>query len=435
VEQLIVPSYETTIATWTATVVIDNPDHWPVETYVGVAFMRRQPSYLDVSPLYGSCTVDWGGWITPGMEGVPEWALQPGLQAIDQNDRIRTVSERDLLLPKHVAVPISRSGSIPRPDLLPGSVCEYSSGFRWWPVLFEVGGVVRFSRLGPTYIATPDGGERFEPRMMMPRLIFSTIYQTYYSTTTTFTWSCDITNPLNCSYVRTTISRPISTSSTTSISDIRDNQFATFPYRLQAATTGLFKRIECGYHVTYTGGCRMVTYHLKYIIYYRLVYIKVVDMWNVTNILAYHTPENPEDTTIRVKADGPLGIAAIYVYDSSDVTPLPPPPRPRGIGRPPPEDCIAYVGVNVCISEDVGDKMTPTKTSETLDVKCKDGVPKNYRMDAEFTTSDPDNCDAFMAPSPGTYTTNEVQPCDKEGNKITCKNVPPGKTIILDCDH
>jgi hypothetical protein len=291
--------------------------------------------------------------------------------------------------------------------------------------------VVRFSRLGPTYIATPDGGERFEPRMMMPRLIFSTIYQTYYSTTTTFTWSCDITNPLNCLYVRTTISRPISTSSTTSISDIRDNQFATFPYRLEAKTTGNIKRIECDPY-----GCRWVTYLVHYIIYYRLVYIKVVNMWNVTNILAYHTPENPEDTTIRVKADGPLGIAAIYVYDSSDVTSLPPPPPPPPrVGRPPPEDCIEYVGVNVCISKDVGDKMKPTKTREALKVKCKDGVPKNYRMDAEFTTSNPDKCDAFIAPSPGVYTTNEVQPCDKEGNKITCKNVPPGKTIILDCDH
>jgi hypothetical protein len=364
------------------------------------------------------------------MEGVPEWALQPGLQAVDQYGRIRTVSERDLLLPKHVAVPISRSGSIPRPDLLPGSVCRYSSGFRWWPVLFEVGGVVRFSRLGPTYIATPDGGERFEPRMMMPRLIFSTIYQTYYSTTSMFTRSCDTIRLWDCSYVWTTITTPISTRSATRTTDIRDNQYATFPYRLEAKTTGNFKRIECDPY-----GCRWVTYLVHYIIYYRLVYIKVVNMWNVTNILAYHTPENPEDTTIRVKADGPLGIAAIYVYDSSDVTPLPSPPRPRGIGRPPPEDCIAYVSVNVCISEDVGDKITPTKTSETLDVKCKDGVPKDYRMNAEFTTSNPDDCDAFIAPSPGVYQKNEVQQCDKEGNKITCKNVPPGKTIILDCDH
>jgi hypothetical protein len=190
VEQLIVPSYETTIATWTATVVIDNPDHWPVETYVGVAFMRQQPSYLDVTPLYGSCAVGWGGWITPGMEGVPEWALQPGLQAIDQNNRIRTVSQRDVLLPKHVAVPISRSGSIPRPDLLPGSAASTPALFSGSPSCHGMG-VARFSRLGPTYIPTPDGGgggggERFEPRMMMPRLIFSTI--TYYSTSYRTTW-------------------------------------------------------------------------------------------------------------------------------------------------------------------------------------------------------------------------------------------------------
>jgi hypothetical protein len=31
-EQLIVPSYETTLTSWTATVVINNPDHWPVDT-------------------------------------------------------------------------------------------------------------------------------------------------------------------------------------------------------------------------------------------------------------------------------------------------------------------------------------------------------------------------------------------------------------------
>jgi hypothetical protein len=264
--------------------------------------------------------------------------------------------------------------------------------------------------------------------MMMPRLIFSTI--TYYSTSYRTTWRpCE--GGWGLCWTRTTYTYSSAISTGTSISDLRDNQHATFPYRLEAKTCGVLNRRECDPYY----GCRMEPYSVNYIIYYRLAYIKVVDMWNVTKILAYHTPENPGDTTIRVKADGPLGIAAIYVYDSTDVTQLPPPPSPPEVGRPPPENCKAWVGVNVCKSEDVGDKMTPTKTSETIDVKCKDGVSENHRMNATFTTSDPEKCDAFMAPSAGVYSTNEVQPCDKVGNQITCGNVPPGKTIILDCKH
>jgi hypothetical protein len=55
-EQLIVPSYETTITSWTATVVIDNPDHWPVDAYVGVAFMRSNPTTVVEYYCYYDCS-------------------------------------------------------------------------------------------------------------------------------------------------------------------------------------------------------------------------------------------------------------------------------------------------------------------------------------------------------------------------------------------
>jgi hypothetical protein len=159
-------------------------------------------------------------------------------------------------------------------------------------------------------------------------------------------------------------------------------------------------------------------------------------MWNTTNTLAYLTPKNTGDVTIRVKADRPLGIAAMYIYDSTEATPPPPPPpNLSDDGTPPPEKCQGFVGVPVCTSHDVQGRITPTKTSERLEVSCTEGVPRNYRMDATFTTSNPAACDAFIAPGPGTYTTDQVQSCDKEGNNIICRNVPRGRTIILDCDH
>jgi hypothetical protein len=166
-----------------------------------------------------------------------------------------------------------------------------------------------------------------------------------------------------------------------------------------------------------------------YRVNYKLAYIKVVDMWNTTNVIAYVTG----NSTVQVRADRPLGIAAVYVYSGTTVE-APPPPLSDD-GTPPPEKCQGFVGVPVCTSNDVQGQITPTKTFERLEVSCTEGVPKNYRMDATFTTTNPRDCDAFIAPGPGTYTTDQVQPCDKEGNSIICRNVPRGRTIILDCDH
>jgi hypothetical protein len=411
VEQLIVPSYETTIATWTATVVIDNPDHWPVETYVGVAFMRQQPTSFGMTS-YGCGVSGWGGWITPGMEGIPEWAIQPGLQAVDQNNRIRTVSQRDVLLPKWVA----RKLHIPGPNQRD---CRGGGYMGWEPALYGIG-VARFSRLGPTYIATPDGGERFEPRMMMPRLIFSTI--TYYSTSIThFIVNCLSGEGFFCF---TTYTYSFATSTGTSISDLRDNQYATFPYKIRAESVASISRVECGCHVTYTCGCDWVPHSFHWINFYRLAYIKVVDLWNVTNILAYLAPENPEDTTIRVKADRPLGIAAIYVYDSTDVTQLPAPYiRPSYTPRK------TIYSPAVCFDVDDLDKGI-TFVKEDKVVGEGEQPPDSLTVTFYLPNS---NCEGFVVPSgSGTYDPSQLTPCPKDGNTATC-NVPSGSVATASC--
>jgi hypothetical protein len=75
-----------TITSWTATVILDNPDHWPVEAYVGVAFADRFRV----------------GYVTD-MDGFPDWGLQPGLAAQDGSGRVTSVtSASQIKLPKIV---------------------------------------------------------------------------------------------------------------------------------------------------------------------------------------------------------------------------------------------------------------------------------------------------------------------------------------------
>jgi hypothetical protein len=60
--------------------------------------------------------------------------------------------------------------------------------------------------------------------------------------------------------------------------------------------------------------------------YYGLAYVKVVDLWNTTNVLAFKTGGG--DFVVRV--DRPIGIAAVYTYGSTEQRLPPPPPPPRG---------------------------------------------------------------------------------------------------------
>jgi hypothetical protein len=278
-EQLMVLTGVTMVTTWTATVVISNPAHWPVETYVGMAFMRDIPTgvYYYQSDYWGGSRYwygywHWGGHITPGTAGFPDWGLESGLEATDQGGNKRAVTATDIKLPKGVARYYDSGvyGFIPMQcwhdytwSCSPAHWVRIGGGWTGWIGANKVGAVARFSRLGPTYIDTGTE-ERFEPRMMMPRLEIS-------GTTTR---------------------------------DLRDKQYATFPGMIVIKT-------ELSYQ-----GNRYV-YEIKY----RLAYVKVVDMWNTTNVITYVK----DSGTVNVTADRPLGIAAVYVFDSEYFTPPPPP--------------------------------------------------------------------------------------------------------------
>jgi hypothetical protein len=420
-EQLIVPSYETTITSWTATVVISNPDHWPVDTYVGAAFMRQQPTSISFGWSgggHGTCTVNWANWLTPGMTGFPAWGLQPNLIAVDQNDNLRTVSLNDIFLPKYVATIIRNSGSYT-------GWCLYSGSASWKPVLMGVG-VARFTRLGPTYIAAPDG-EKFEPRMMMPRLIFSTIFQTYYSTSTSVYRTCSFNRSsggLVCEYYQTTRTIPTATSTFTSTNDVRDNQNATFPYKIVFETAAKVDRYEC---LTPWDCYERIwrTYWLYYRTYYRLSYIKVVDMWNTTNVIAYATPSTTGDVTIQVKADRPLGIAAMYIYDSTQVTPPPPAPPP-----PPPEPPGKNVyGPALCLDKSAENKGV-RYILELKEVPEGSPPPDSYKV--TFYMPPGSNCQGYIVPGSGTYDASQLTACTRDGDTVTC-TVPHGQVATAGC--
>jgi hypothetical protein len=232
------------------------------------------------------------------------------------------------------------------------------------------GAVVRFSRLGPTYIAAPDG-EMFEPRMMMPRLIISTI--------------------------------TTSTSIRISMTDIRDNQYATFPGGLSVTST------MRGDYGTYT-----------YRVNYKLSYIKVVDMWNTTNVIAYVTG----NSTVQVRADRPLGIAAVYVYSHTTVEAPPPPPMPGGGGRG------KYVyGPAICLDKSAENK----GIRYILELKeVPEGSPPPDSYEVTFYMPPGSNCQGYVVPSGGTYDPNELTPCPKDGDTAKC-TVPHGWIATAGC--
>jgi hypothetical protein len=378
-EQLIVPSYETTITSWTATVVISNPDHWPVDAYVGMAFMRANPTTVVEYYCYG-CPGWWysfGGWTTPGMGGFPAWGLQPGLTAKDQNDRERLVTANDILLPRTVAIAATTYRITAYPCMssyCPGGYyygSPYPAGMMVWSG--GPGAVVRFSRLGPTYIAAPDGSERFEPRMMMPRLIISTSYQTYSTSTSTI----------------------INTR------DISDNQYATFPGEISVTST-------------MRGGAGTYIYRVSY----KLAYIKVVDMWNTTNVIAYVKG----NSTVQVRADRPLGIAAVYVYSGTTVEAPPPPPPPQE-----PHGKDVY-GPALCLDESARGRVR--YTAELREVPEGSPPPDSYRV--TFYMPPGSDCQGYVVPRSGTYDTSQLTPCPRDGDTVTC-TVPHGQIATAGC--
>ena len=444
---------ETTVFTWTATVV-ENRRNWPVEAYVGIAFPR---DFGHISDELRGLGLNW-----TYMVGFPVWGYEPGLKAIDQNGMYRDVGVGDIYIPKNVVCGVKKNDFkiVWEPHFT-----EPDSVHRWVPVNQPyIYGVFKFSRLGPTYYRVNDDPckEVFEPRMNMPRLetkvvvfgssartstntftftstwtesymlppstttrtytttITGTTWTTYtttsnwwvrsYITITTYTTTATITQTFTTTPVIATTHTTTTTrtqeftlfygnrTTFTQVGDIRDNQYATFPpYVVQMVTWP-------------TAGGTAVSKH-----FYRLAYIKAVNLWNTTEVVAY--VKGSETDTIRFKADRPIGLVAVYAYHSS-YTYIPPPPPP-----PKPGPCYVYDYVYTC--------PTGPGLSASFSGTYRVGRCENVRSGPMTVTVNCPNCSGvWVAPAPGNYNQNEVTPCPKTGNTFTCSNVPPGSTII-----
>jgi hypothetical protein len=193
------------------------------------------------------------------------------------------------------------------------------------------------------------------------------------------------------------------------VAEVRDAQVATFPGTLVA------KRDYVGCDST---RCVLSGYYVRN--YFDLAYIKVVDLWNTTNILAYVDGRN--SNTVALRVDRPIGIAAVYVYSGTEARLPPPPPPPPGrenycIDKT--ETCESFNADKIRRTSDIWDG--------ALEGQCDGQVTVTFVKE----TDDP-NCGAWVAPAPASYTTNQLQRCPENNGQITC-TAPAGSTIIHGC--
>lgn len=478
-ESLTVVETTQTLTSWTATVIIDNPSHWPIKVYTGVAYPR------------GAYRED----VT-----FPSWGLLPGLQAKDPSNRIVNVTDSSVIKIPQFTMTYKkgyRQGSVSYWD--PCDRRAWSDPY----TPFSIWRPTPSSDYGPRFVAVnyetvsvcngyggrgaiPVGGqEYFFPENSlrnMDNLVQDTLTDTASVTGLTGAGSVDITFPADrypitvrkitvkitsssCSYswggycyywlinggitspVSLTISDANSRSSSVTLSQdvsipLDNGSPLTVTYTVVSGNT-----VDVYVQYTYLSQPRRyygevsfpttLEWHSRFYVernyysYYlvetsyfstaihKLAYVAVVDLWNTTNIVAYST-----NGTLRVYADRPLGIVAVYTYDRT-IERLPPPPPPPS--SPP---CMKSYVVGICESSDVGTQVW-TNSGLGVNVPC-DSPPPNS-ISVSFGTSNPGKCNAFVAPGAGTYSKNEVYQCSKNGNTITC-NVPPGATIITDCD-
>jgi hypothetical protein len=193
------------------------------------------------------------------------------------------------------------------------------------------------------------------------------------------------------------------------VAEVRDAQVATFP------RTVVLSR---DYYSCYGSSCSLTGYYVRH--YFDLAYIKVVDLWNTTNVLAYVDGRNSNAVALRV--DRPIGIAAVYVYSRTEAR-LPPPPPP-----PPGRENYCIDKIEVCPSFDAGKIRRVSDTWDTAPEGQCDG-----QVTVKFVREGGDsNCGAWVAPGPGTYNANQLQHCPENNGQITC-TVPAGSTIIHGC--
>jgi hypothetical protein len=218
----------------------------------------------------------------------------------------------------------------------------------------------------------------------------------WYTWTTTIYYRSTVTSTTT---ITSTSTRPVTTSQYTT--DIRDMQYAVFPGTIVAKT-----EVQLPHGTAY------------YKNYYNLAYIKVVDLWNTTNVLAFKTGAND----FVLKVDRPIGIAAVYTYDRS-VEKLPPPPPPPVRGE---NHCIDKI--TTCPSFDAS---KIRRTSDTWDSapagQCDGQVTVTFVREGGDS-----NCGAWIAPTPGTYSPSGLQQCPENNGQITC-TASAGSTIIHGC--
>jgi hypothetical protein len=218
----------------------------------------------------------------------------------------------------------------------------------------------------------------------------------WYTWTTTIYYRSTVTSTTT---ITSTSTRPVTTSQYTT--DIRDMQYAVFPGTIAAKT-----EVQLPHGTAY------------YKNYYNLAYIKVVDLWNTTNILAF---AGNGETRIKVKVDRPIGVAAVYTYDRTEVY-IPPPP--------PPGPCVEILANPYCVSHDAEGKVD-VQSPPYYQAPC--GSPYGTTITA---TTNNENCQGFITNVPsGPVTVDQTTPCNKNGNTLSCELTDPSQRVIWDCDH
>ena len=463
-----------TVTTWTATVIIDNPDHWPVEAYVGVAFADT----FDIArAIQSDGFPDWG--LQEGLKAKKK------LRFLNREVVENVTSADQIRIPRYVTCWKYASGLLRTPlpagiagwgvsspvaklsRLGPTYIQLFSSGeYHGRPLCSEEGEMFQPAGMVPRYHLI----EVKFPHTYMEHVWTDEVYGhtrvhiNYPRTTTIVTsWRERITHHTTISTTTTyytvvttvpgdppvTFSRPFTTtvrnvfrgeavvSASTVVTATRNSFYKIYGTGTATGTVSIvvpattITTLEGDYRdmqpVTFPGLMKADFrfyrddrwWHVRE--EYQLAYIKAVNLWNTTEVLAFLDTSQGEGGTIELKVDRPVGLAAVYIFDRV-VEHLPPPPPPPRFS----EHCVEWV--DICPTYGYGTRMgMVTPWMKTVPCDQRTG-----RMTVQFQCPPGNNnCGAWIAPGAGTYTEDEVQACPKDPSTgiVTC-DVPSGSTII-----
>jgi len=480
------------ITSWTATVIIDNPSHWPVYTYVGVAFPRDYQAYRG----YGSKTV------YPDIR-FPAWGVLPGFQAKNQRDQVVPVTPNDVGIPRYVSCSISQSVDV--------NGRYYRFNFRWRP---SNPPITVMTELGPVWVAEdiqcpgdanvmdppPD---KFYPNYSGENMGTS-IATANCSGTSSCTGSFNVPSTYNVKQIKITanaeaatrvpyyhcvwyrgqrqcslvgytntdpspiqayVDTPWGRAECTATKELGSN--GNWVYNCSSSLTVNNSQgpaslsfganfiqddaVDTGYYVRPSSAIRIQAqitivyegpkpYSFPGSIEWRGEYRDQYRYWYVTNVyaLAYVAVVDYWNTSNVLQVFYPSQGNTRFEIKID---------RPVGIAAvyvfsrsearlpppppPPPQPgCGEVAGVNICIGSDVrwGDNIRKTSSS-FVTYQCGSQPPDRITVTFQGRGS----CNVYVAPGAGTYSTGEAQPCENRNGQITC-TVPPGTTLIPDCD-